>query len=363
MISPSNGHDMHGARASAPLLRLLALSILALSAPTCGSDDGGGDVWRFAIEEAAGSVQDTYAQEFKKRIEQRSGGTVEVKVYPYGALGTSDDLTEQLRMGSLQFAMASPGHLGKSIPELQMFLLHYIFSDDDDVNLKALNDPEFRASIQGLFPEKGMELLAIIPEGWMVWTAKKEIRTPQDFEGVKIRTMTSPLLLATYEAYGASPQAMPYGEVYSALQLNMIDAQVNPVFAIEEMSFYEVTSHMIFANPAPFVTTMVTNADFVGGLDPEQRDLIEEVVEELGPLVHTEQRRMNAERLDRIRDRKPEMMIIELGDDERRRFRTRTTAVRARFREQVGARGNQALDALLNAIERARATPRTRGPK
>lgn len=337
-----------------PPMSALLVTVIGLTAPSCGTDDGGGaEVWRFAIEEAAGSVQDVYAQEFKRRIEQRSGGAVDVTVYPYGALGTSDDLTEQLRMGSLQFAMASPGHLGKSIPELQVFLLHFVFSDDDEVNRRAMNDPEFRAELEPLFPEKGLELLAVLPEGWMVWTAQKAIRRPADFEGVKIRTMTSPLLLAAYEAYGASPQAMPYGEVYSALQLNMIDAQVNPVFAIEEMSFYEVTSHMIFARPAPFVTTLVTNEEFLAELAPDRRELIEEVVAELDPFLFDEQRRTNAERLELIRERKPEMEMIELDEVERQRFRERTSAVRDLFRVQAGERGTRLLDVLLAAVDRA----------
>ena len=81
-------------------------------------------VWRFAIEETSGSVQDAYAQRFKELVEEKSGGKVIVKVYPYGTLGTSDQLSELLYNGSLQFAMASPGHIGKMIPEVQVLLLH-----------------------------------------------------------------------------------------------------------------------------------------------------------------------------------------------------------------------------------------------
>ena len=317
------------------------------------SGDGGSAVWRFAIEEAAGSVQDAYAQEFKRRIEAGSSGRIQVKVYPYGTLGTSDDITEQLRMGSLQFAMASPGHLGKTIPELQVFLLHFVLSDDDDVNRAAIHDPEFRAEIEPLFLEKGLELLTLLFEGWMVWTTQKPIRRPDDFQGVKIRTMTSPLLLAAYEAYGASPQAMPYGEVYGALQLNMIDAQVNPVFAIEEMSFFEVTSHMIFAKPAPFMTTFVSNGDFLAGLDPELRTLVADVVEELDPFLFDVQERTNLERLQRIRSRKPEMVMIDLTEEERDAFRQRSAPVRSHFTQMSGERGRAILSALLSAVERA----------
>ncbi len=340
---------------------LLAACACAFLAGACGGTDGSSDAnpspetWRFAIEETAGSVQDAYAREFARLVEERSDGAIEVKVYPYGTLGTSDDITEQLRMGSLQFAMASPGHLGKSIPELQVFLLHFLFSDDDDVNLAAIRDPELRAELAPLFSEKGLELFGLLPEGWMVWTTKKPIREPEDFEGVKIRTMTSPLLLAAYEAYGASPQAMPYGEVYSALQLNMIDAQVNPVFAIEEMSFYEVTSHMIFARPAPFLTTFVTNARFLADLAPRRRDMIREVARELDEFLADVQERTNAERLEQIRERKPDMAFIELDEAQRDAFRRRSASVRELFVESTGDRGRALLEALVAAVARAEA--------
>jgi len=337
--------------------RLAAGLLLAMLAAACGAEAGGGEgpeLWRFAIEETQGSVQDAYAREFARRIAERTGGEVEVKVYPYGTLGTSDDLTEQLRMGSLQFAMASPGHLGKLIPEVQVFLLHFLFSDDDEVNRRALADPALHAELEPLYAERGLELLSIFPEGWMVWTTDEPIRRPEDFRGVKIRTMTSPLLLEAYSAYGASPQSMPYAEVYSALQLNMIDAQVNPVFAIEEMSFYEVCSHMVFAKPAPFITTLVTNPRFFEQLPDERRRIVEDVVEEMHGYIFEVQREYNAERLDEMLERKPDLVTIELTDAERRAFRERSLPVRESFVEMTGESGRRVLATLLAAVERAR---------
>ena len=337
-------------------LSLLILAIaIALLAAACGGNAAQATTWRFAIEETSGSVQDSYAQEFKRRIEERTAGAVEVTVYPYGTLGTSDDITEQLRMGSLQFATASPGHLGKSIPELQVFLLHYLLPDSEDELSRVIADAELRDALNPLFAEKDLELLSILPEGWMVWTTQQPIRAPEDFSGVKIRTMTSPLLLAAYEAYGASPQAMPYGEVYGGLQLNMIDAQVNPVFAIEEMSFYEVTSHMVFAQHAPFITSLVANDAFLAGLEPELRATVESVVRELDPWIFELQRKLNAERLETIRERKPEMEIVRLSEEERGRFRERSLPVRDEFIVRTGERGAALLRTLQDAAERASA--------
>ena len=334
-----------------------AAALLLLPACTPAGARAGDPVqWRFAIEETRGSVQDAYAMEFKRRIGEKSAGAIEVSVYPYGTLGTSDHVTELLAMGTVQFAMASPGHLGTLIPEVQAFLLHFLLTGDEATNNRALDDPELKGAFEPLYEEKGLALLSILSEGWMVWTTQKPVRSPADFAGVKIRTMTSPLLLAAYRAYGASPTPLPYGEVYSALQLNMIDAQVNPVFAIQEMSFYEVVDYLIFARHAPFITTVASNSEFLAQLSEGERAMVIETIHELQPFNLEVQQRFNAERLDLIRERKPSIKIIDdLTEAERAAFREASRPVYDQFIAMAGPRGESVLAAIRAAVERAKA--------
>ena len=319
--------------------------------------------WRFAIEEPSGSVQDAYAQEFKRLVEERSNSDIEVIVYPYGTLGTSDQMTEQLHMGAIQFAMASPGHLGKLIPEVQAFLLHFVFSDDAEVNNRALNrDPELRAVLDPLYARKDMKLLSIFSEGWQVWTTDRPVRRPEDFEGLKMRVMTSPLLLAAYKAYGANPTPLPYGEVYGALQLNMIDGQENPVFAIQEMSFYEVTDWMIFARHAPFITTVVANREFHESLPTHRQEMLREITVEMSRYILERQQEFNRDRLEVIRRERPDLNIIEqLTRAERERFREASLAVRKWFVQTTGPSGERLLEAIRKAVARAQANGRSGG--
>ncbi len=314
--------------------------------------------WRFAIEETIGSVQHQYALKFKELIESRSNGTIKVTIYPYGTLGTSDQITELVDMGVIQFAMASPGHLGKLIPEVQVFLLHFVFSDDEEINNQVLNEnPKLRRTFDKLYARKRMKLLSIFSEGWQVWTTKKPVLTPEDFRGVKMRVMTSPLLLAAYEAYGASPTPLPYSEVYSALQLNMIDGQENPVFAIQEMSFYEVIDWMIFAKQAPFITTSVTNLDFFKGLPAERQQMVLDVVAELNDYVLDVQRDFNRDRLELIRQNKPNLNIVtDLTPQQREAFRSASQPIRERFVELAGPEGRRLLEELIKAIKTAETT-------
>lgn len=256
--------------------------------------------WRFAIEELEGSVQYAYAQKFKEEIESRSEGKIEVVIYPYGTLGTSKQITEQLSMGVLEFAMASPGSIGQFIPELQVFLLHFLLPREDAQVAAILHDSEVMSNIDELYAEKGLKLLSIYNEGDMVWTADREIRSPEDFRGVKFRTMTTPLLLESYNAYGAAATPMPYSEVYSGLQLNMIDGQVNPIFAIERQKFYEVCDWMILPGHAHFVTTAAANRDFFDTLSPERREMVQASIHAADEYILGLQVDYQRERLERI---------------------------------------------------------------
>ncbi len=274
------------------------------------------EVWRFAIEEAEGSVQHEYALRFQELIEQRTGGEVAVVIYPYGALGTSTHTTEQLNMGVLEFAMASPGSLGKFIPEMQVFLLHFVLPEDEVRTRQILSDPDLLAFFDRFYAPKNLQLLSIFSEGEMVWTLQKEVRSPVDFRGIKMRVMTSPLLLAAYNAYGASATPMPYAEVYSGLQLHMIDGQVNPVFAIERQKFHEVTSWMIFPKHTSFITTCAANRTFIESLPPARRDLVADVILELNEYIFEVQQRLQFERLETIlRDKIRQQSTLHLCGD------------------------------------------------
>jgi TRAP-type C4-dicarboxylate transport system substrate-binding protein len=271
------------------------------------------ETWRFAIEEAEGSVQHAYAKHFEQLIEQRTGGAVDVLVYPYGTHGTSTQITEQIKFGVLELAMASPGSLGKFIPEVQVLLLHFMLPEHPEETRRYLSDPELLSFFDALYAPKGLRLLSIYSEGEMVWTTHKEIRRPEDFAGVKFRVMTSPILLAAYNAYGASATPMPYSEVYSGLQLHMIDGQVNPVFAIERQHFYEVTSWMTFPRHAPFITTCAANRDFIDSLSTEYQVMVQSAIAACDEYIFDVQQRLQTERLKVIieeKQRKQSMLNI-----------------------------------------------------
>lgn len=310
--------------------------------------------WRFALEEIEGSVQHRYALELKNRIESISEGNIVIDIFPYGSIGTSLQLTDLAQEGSVHLAFASPGHLADVIPEVGVFTLHYLLSDNEHVNRDVLASQELRELFREPYAEQNLKLLGFVPEGWMVWTANKALRTPADFEGLTIRTMTSKIASKAYRAYGATPAPAPFSQVYSDLQLQRIDGQSNPVFAIEEMGFYEVQSTMTFAKPAQFVTSVVSNKTWFDALPEDQKQWLKNALEEVAPLAYEVQAELNANRLETIRENS-NIRTVELTEEERNQFRKASTPVRETYIRATGERGEAILDRLMNMISAAEA--------
>lgn len=267
----------------------------------------------------------------------------EVEVYRTGEIGNHVDHVEFIQEGLLNFAIVNPGSSSTTVPENNIFYNHFLLPSEEEDIKEMLDNSEAIKALNEINREHDMNIHSWFVEGFNVWSSNKAIRSPKDFSGVRIRTMQSPLIIASYRAYGANPTPMPYMEVYSGLQLGQIDAQVNPVFAIEEMSFYEVQDYIILSNQDAFVAAMVSNVDFIDSLDAATREIVEEVIAEVTDYIFEFQRELNGTRLQRILD-VSDTEVIELTEEEREVFREASTQARQVFRNSVGTRGNDILD-------------------
>ncbi len=310
--------------------------------------------WRFGLEEIEGSVQYEYAARFAELMDEKTDGAVSVELYPYGQLGGLTDIYDAAQSGAIQLAFGS-GFLGGTVPESQIFSLNFVLTDDEWTNTQILNSDEFLLSddFQEAFRNRDLHPIAVVPEGWQVWSANQEIRTPEDMSGLAIRTMDNRLLRETYQAYGADPVTVEYGELYSALQLGQAEGNIQPVFAHEEMAFYEVQDYLIFANHAQFIATFMGNRDWWDGLDDDLKDVVHEARQELVEYIHDKQQQLNTDRLETIKD-EGSTEIVELSDEERQAFAEKAEPVRDVFVDMVGERGERMLENLLNLVEEHR---------
>lgn len=324
------------------LKAITAVALLGLAPTGVLAED-----WKFAIEEIPGSIMDAYAQEFKKRIETATEGDITVTVYPMGTLGTPTETVEQAADGIIQLTNVSIGNLGTVVPESQVFLLPYLLPSDPAAVSEILSSSEtIYGKLNADFQARDLEIMTMYSEGPQVWTTNREIRTPEDFANFKMRVMVSPILLETYKNMGASPTPLPFGEVFGALQLGAVDGQVNPIPTIEEMKFYEVTSHLIWAGEQELVTTVVAGSDWFATLTPERQQLVRETMADMTGFIDGVVSDFNQKRLDIIKQAKPDIELVILTEDERDAFRARSADTASAYVDTAGDRGQQLLDAL-----------------
>lgn len=318
-------------------------SISALAAAIGMASFAQADTWRLAHEEYEGDVQDVYAYDFKEYIENNSDHTVQV--FRFGELGESDDIMEQTQAGILQFVNQSPGFTGALIPEAQIFFIPYLLPTDQDTVIEFFNTSE---AINEMFPElyaeQGLELLQMYPEGEMILTTDEPVRSPADLQGMNIRTMTNPLLAETYEAFGASPTPLPWGEVYGGLQTGIIDGQENPIFWIESGGLYEVSPNLIFTGHGWFTTAIMANQDFYNSLSAEDQQLVQEASDYAYERILEHIDGLAEESLQTILDSDTDVNVIRLTEEEIQAFRDRAPQVEEAFVEMTGNSGQELLN-------------------
>ena len=191
------------------------------------------------------------AEKFAQLVKEKTGGKVEVQVFPSSQLGNQRDLVEGTQFGTIDFTMTSTAVLGNFLPQAAVFDLPFIFRDVQHA-YKALDTVgmEIAEKLQG------MKLLAYYENGVRHMTnSKRPIRKPEDMKGLKIRVMEQPIYIEMIKALGGNPTPMAFGELFTALQQGVVDGQENPAAHIYTARFFEVqkyislTAHTYSAEP------------------------------------------------------------------------------------------------------------------
>ncbi|UOQ46386.1 DctP family TRAP transporter solute-binding subunit [Halobacillus salinarum] len=335
---------------------------LVLSA--CGQkDEGSTDTgsngetynWKFVTEEVKGQVQYEYAEEFAKRMKEKSDGKVNITVYEFGGLGSEVDQVEQLQNGAVEMAVMSPGFTGNMVKEGQIFALHFLFPESVEKTQQILNESEaLNTDLRNKYEEHSITPLSFWTEGAMEWTSSKKISKPSDFNNFKMRTQTSPLILKSYKAYGADPTPMSWSELYTALDRGTVEGQENPIFFIGDASFNEVQDYMTLSNHNNYVAMTTVNKDWYEGLSGDIKSMVDETTKEMQDWVFKEQKKQNEEWLEKIKnDKENPTEIVELTDEQREAFKEKAMPVRDFYRNEVSTVDGKILDKLQKEIKDA----------
>jgi len=187
------------------------------------------------------------AKFFEKRLEELSGGRIDVQVYPSSQLYGDKAVLKAIRMDSVQMACPSFSKFGKIVPQLALFDLPFLFKDMDQ--LHRVQDGVVGKKLKDMVTAKGIVALDFWDNNFkQLSSSKKALIKPSDAKGQKFRIMSSKVLEAQFKAVKANPQMMPFSEVYSGLQQGVIDGQENTLSNIYTKKFYEVQKDLTISN-------------------------------------------------------------------------------------------------------------------
>lgn len=258
---------------------VLFVAVITLTVVGCGGQGDGSYNWRLGFNTSEGSVRDIAAQRFKEVVEEESDGQIMVEIFPGEALGSEQEMLDSVNVGGLDLQMAGGGAMSNAIPEYATLALPFIVDDFDEAY--AVLDGPIGDEWKTLAEEEGYKVLSHHDLGFaQITNSIRPIETPEDLEGITIRSPEEPVSVTTFETLGASVSTLPFTEVYPALQQGVVDGQFNPLDAIYESNFHEVQDYLTMVNIFYYHVNFIMNADLWESLDPDLQEIVQQAADE-----------------------------------------------------------------------------------
>lgn len=268
---------------------------------------------------------------FKQALERETDGAVIVNIFPSGQLGSEEQEIVGIKLGVIDATIVSSGNLAPFVPEIDLFNLPFIFRDQDHF-YRVLDGPVGQW-MGGVIEEKvNGVMLGYCSFGTRnAWNAKRPVLTPEDFKGLKIRVMGSPILLSTFNAFGAQATTMSWNELYSALQQGVLDGAECGMVDLLVEKFYEVTRHVSLTNHLIGAATLIFSRKKYDLLPP----FIQTAVLQAGREAVLAARRAEDDFSSRAR-RELEEKGLEFTEVDKEIFRERVRSVYTRYAPRLG---------------------------
>jgi tripartite ATP-independent transporter DctP family solute receptor len=191
-----------------------------------------------------GQTTDLAAKKFAEILSEKSGGKISVAIYPSTQLGGERELMDGMQMGSVEMAIFGLNFAFVRLSkEFGLIPAYFLFKSQD--HYRKFMEGTMGKSIRDMILQKReVRVLALANRGPRHITSKAPIRTPEDLRGIKIRIPEQSIYIDCMKALGANPTAVPFTELFTALQQGIVEAQENPLELIYSSTFYEVQKYI-----------------------------------------------------------------------------------------------------------------------
>ncbi|MDG1532643.1 MAG: DctP family TRAP transporter solute-binding subunit [Paracoccaceae bacterium] len=267
-----------------------------------------------------------------ERVNTEMDGTACMEVFPNSTLYDDNKVLEALLQGDVQLAAPSLSKFEKFTKQFRIFDLPFMFEDIEAVD--AFQASDAGQALLDSMQNRGLQGLTFWHNGMKQMSANVPLMSPTDANGLKFRVMSSDVLVAQMEAIGGSPQKMSFSEVYGALQQGVVDGQENTWSNIYGKKFFEVQDGISETNHGVIDYLVVTNADWLEGLDASVRDQFLTILSEVTELRNSESFAVNQANRQAIIDAGGE--VRTLTAEERLAWVNAMKPVWEKFSDDVG---------------------------
>ena len=275
----------------------------------------------------------------EKRIEELTGGKIDVQVFPNSQLYGDGEEIKALAMNNVQLIMPSLSKFTSVAPQMQLFDLPFIFRDKD--HLYKVMDGEVGDILKSKVNEKKqMIALDYWDAGFKHFsTNAKPIVLPEDAAGKKYRIQSSKVLEAQFKAIGGNPQVLPFSEVYSALQQGVVDGTENPLSNFYTKKFHEVQSSLTLSSHGYLGYLVVMNEQFWNKLPKDLQEKVTQAMKEATALERKESLEEDEKIMAELRKYAKDtnkLQIIELTADQKQQWQKVMSSVYPKFYDVIG---------------------------
>lgn len=254
--------------------------------------------WRLVIPANPGQpIYDATAERIQAGIAERSDGRMQVDLFSETAMGSGPEIVQNLRAGAVEMHWQAFAITASYVPEFEFTSLPFVFNDRE--HFRRFMDSPAGEQLREAAEAYGVYVMASDLIGYRFPVSNTTLfRTPEDFSGVRVRTMENTIQIETMEALGANPVVLPYGEVYQSLQTGLVEGFYNDRNAFEYLSIHEVAPYLTELPLFSLGLSMVVSKRAFDALDEELQAAVRETVAEAVPEILDMQWRYNIEEQD-----------------------------------------------------------------
>lgn len=273
---------------------------------------------------------------FKKLAEERLAGKVRVEVYPNSTLYGDADEMEALLDGRVELLAPSLSKFDRYTSKLQLQLFDLPFLFDDAEAVKRFGRREKSRELLRSMVNHGISGLAYWSNGLKQLSADRPLLLPEDARGVSFRIQNSAVLQSQFEAVGARPVRLAFGDMYKALASGQVQGAENPWSNIVSQNVHAVQSHIMESNHGVLHYMLITSTRFWNGLPYAIRVELDDIIEEVTQMVNAEAEALNARDRARIAA-SGKTRLITLTPEQRAAWREAMLPVWKQYEAAIGA--------------------------